>query len=139
MTLALLGERVGQDVSVSLSVALPLLVRHPEHLGQDVHRAECRLHLPLAEIVPLSPSLHLLHVGVNKVLLGVLPHLSPLLLPAVQGNIVHPDVVPELHQIFSRICFPVFQISNPSEVGTLLCESCQQVEGEMSRMQESEL
>ena len=97
MTLALLGERVGQDVPVSLSVALPLLVRHPEHLGQDVHRAECRLHLPLAEIVPLSPSLHFLHVGVNKVLLGVLPHLSPLLLPAVQGNIVHPDVVPELH------------------------------------------
>ena len=62
VSLSLLWEGVCQDVPVPLCVSLALLVRRPEHLGQDVGGAECGLHLPLCEIISLPPSVHLLAV-----------------------------------------------------------------------------
>ena len=62
VSLSLLWEGVCQDVPIPLCVSLALLVRRPEHLGQDVGGAECGLHLPLCEIISLPPSVHLLAV-----------------------------------------------------------------------------
>ena len=62
VSLSLLWEGVCQDVPIPLCVSLALLVRRPEHLGQDVGGAERGLHLPLCEIISLPPPVHLLAV-----------------------------------------------------------------------------